>query len=239
MSPSGRWCGCDRSYDPASQRTNCSPFSTRPTSPTAAAGSMVGCCAAVPAQPLVSGVVRRRLEPGDPLAFDTDMVGPFWYCADISRTWVTPGGPPSPQLLDRYDRAREEIEHNVALLEPGLSFHEWSQKAFRQADEFIDNRYACLAHGVGMTDEYPKIYYRQDWDAPRLRRVDRAQHGHVHVESFVGSDPRRPWCQARTDVARHRDAAASCCPTDPLDRDNIGGVAVTSAGDSGSAPGHH
>lgn len=81
--------------------------------------------------------------------------------------------------------------HNAALLGPGVSFRELSEKAYRQEEEFVAHRYACLAHGVGMTDEYPKIYYRQDWD----------RHGYdgliepsmvLSVESFVGSDKGGP-----------------------------------------------
>lgn len=133
----------------------------------------------------------RKMRSGELVAFDTDMIGPFGYCADISRTWVVGGVPPSPLQRDRYRRALEEVEHNAALIGPGVSFRELADKAYRQDDEFVAHRYACLAHGVGMTDEYPKVYYRQDWD----------RHGYdgvivpnmvMSIESFVGSDQGGP-----------------------------------------------
>lgn len=133
----------------------------------------------------------RHLQEGELVALDTDMIGPFGYCADISRTWLVGTGAPSAAQRDRYQRAHAEIMHNAALLGPGVSFRELSEKAYRQEEEFVAHRYACLAHGVGMTDEYPKIYYRQDWD----------RHGYdgliepsmvLSVESFVGSDKGGP-----------------------------------------------
>lgn len=133
----------------------------------------------------------REIEEGDLVAFDTDMIGPFGYCADISRTWLCGSGPPTQDQRDLYRRAHEEVAHNISLLRSGLSFRELSDKAFRQPERFEAHRYACLAHGVGMTDEYPKIYYRQDWD-------DHGYDGEIEsgtvlsVESFVGSDEGGP-----------------------------------------------
>ncbi len=129
----------------------------------------------------------RKLDGGDLLAFDTDMIGPNGYCADISRTWLIGDNDPTSTQRNLYARAHAEIEHNAALLRPGLTYRELSDNAYRQPDEFIANRYACLAHGVGMSDEWPRIYYTQDWEA----------HGYngtldagmvVSVESFTGSE---------------------------------------------------
>ena len=131
----------------------------------------------------------RRIEAGDLVAVDTDMVGPLGYGADISRTWLVAAGGtgPTDEQRDRYRRAHTEITHNAGLLAPGRSFAELSDKAFRQPDEFIAHRYACVAHGVGMTDEYPRIPYRQDWQ--QLGYDGELATGVVlSVESFVGSE---------------------------------------------------
>ena len=53
--------------------------------------------------------------------------------------------------------AMEQLEHNKALLKPGLSFREWSEKAWPIPDEFLASRYGVIAHGVGLVDEYPAI----------------------------------------------------------------------------------
>ncbi|MEP7204272.1 MAG: M24 family metallopeptidase, partial [Ilumatobacteraceae bacterium] len=47
------------------------------------------------------------------------------------------------------------------------------------------------AHGVGMSDEWPRVYYRQDWDAHGYDGVI-DPHMVLSVESFVGSDQRGP-----------------------------------------------
>ena len=130
---------------------------------------------------------ERLIEAGDLVALDTDMIGPFGYCADISRTWLAGDGSPTALQRDRYQRSHAEISANGALLGPGLSFRELSEKAYQQDDEFVPHRYACVAHGVGMSDEYPKIYYRQDWAAHGYDGVIEADTV-MFIESFVGSD---------------------------------------------------
>ena len=128
----------------------------------------------------------RSIEAGDLLAVDTDMVGPFGYGADISRTWLV-GDTPTAEHRDRYQRAHAEITRNAELLAAGRTFKELSDKAFRQADEFVAHRYACIAHGVGMTDEYPRIPYCQDWDQLGYDG-DLVPGAVISVESFVGSE---------------------------------------------------
>lgn len=128
----------------------------------------------------------RRIELGDIVAFDTDMVGPFGYFADVSRTLVC-GHAPTPTQKDLYRRAYEEVTHNMDLVRPGVGFEELSRKAFRQDDPFIAHRYPCLAHGAGMSDEWPKVAYRQDWD--RIGYDGEIEAGMVLcIESFVGHE---------------------------------------------------
>ena len=143
-------------------------------------------CSGPRTNPWYQEASHRRIEAGDLVAFDTDMIGPYGYCADISRTWVC-GADPSPEQRELYERARDEIEHNTALLHVGASFAELSQSVFRHPDEFIANRYACAFHGVGMTDEYPKIPYPQDWEWTGYD--GQLEDGVVlSVESYVGSE---------------------------------------------------
>ena len=53
------------------------------------------------------------------LAFDTDMIGPYGYCADLSRSWTIDHVPMTGEQRAIYGAALEQIEHNVALIEPG------------------------------------------------------------------------------------------------------------------------
>ncbi|MGB1504636.1 MAG: M24 family metallopeptidase [Acidimicrobiales bacterium] len=143
-------------------------------------------CSGPRTNPWYQEASHRRIESGDLVAFDTDMVGPYGYCADIGRTWVC-DAEPTPEQQDLYRRALHEIEHNMALLHVGASFEELSHSVLRHPDEFVANRSASVFHGVGMTDEYPKIPHHQDWEWAGYD--GQLEDGVVlAVESFVGSD---------------------------------------------------
>ena len=113
--------------------------------------------------PWLQETVGRYIRPGELVAFDTDMIGPFGYCADFSRTFHCGPGKPTPEQRDLYKLAYEEVHTNMALVKPGLSFREFTEKHWKQPEPYIQNRYPFIAHGIGMCDEYPGIYYRQDW----------------------------------------------------------------------------
>lgn len=104
----------------------------------------------------------RVIEAGDLVGFDTDLIGPYGYCADISRTWRCGEGRASNRQIDLYRLARAQIAHNLALIRPGLSFREFSEKAFELPERYRANRYSTVVHGVGLCDEYPAIYYPED-----------------------------------------------------------------------------
>ena len=52
---------------------------------------------------------HRLIRPNELVAFDTDMIGPFGYAADISRTFFSGPGRPSDYQKDLYRRAYEEV----------------------------------------------------------------------------------------------------------------------------------
>ena len=101
---------------------------------------------------------NRIIQKGDLVAFDTDMVGPYGYCADISRTFVE-GGKLNEEQKKLHDLAYENIKYNEELIKPGVSFREFAEKAWRLPDNCFDNHYPCQVHGVGMCDEWPFIPY--------------------------------------------------------------------------------
>ena len=105
----------------------------------------------------------RPIEIGDMVSFDTDLVGPYGYCADISRSWRCGEGKPDDEQRRLYAAAYAQIQHNMALLKPGMGFREITEKAWPIPDEFMSNRYTCLMHGVGLADEYPSLKHRQDY----------------------------------------------------------------------------
>lgn len=144
-------------------------------------------CSGPRTNPWLQEATERRVNAGELVAFDTDMIGPFGYCADISRTWLCGDVAPNEQQRTVYRLAHDEIEHNMGLLKPGVSFEEFSRRAFPMPAEYVARRYPCVAHGVGMSDEYPKIAYTQDWDDWGYDGVFEENMA-ICIESFTGSD---------------------------------------------------
>jgi Xaa-Pro aminopeptidase len=104
----------------------------------------------------------RVISDGELLALDTDMVGTYGMCCDISRTWLCGDGEPTAEQKRLYRLSHEHIMSNMELLKPGVSFREITEKAHRLPEKFIPNRYGVVMHGVGLCDEYPAIRYRED-----------------------------------------------------------------------------
>jgi Xaa-Pro aminopeptidase len=105
----------------------------------------------------------RACQKGEMIAFDTDMIGPYGYCADLSRSW-TCGYTPMTDVQRRiYSAARDQIDHNLALIEPGLDFAEFNAKSWQIPPAYQPYRYSLAAHGVGMADEWPVIALHPDF----------------------------------------------------------------------------
>lgn len=105
----------------------------------------------------------RVLQDGDLLAYDTDLVGPYGMCADLSRTVYVGDGQPSAEQRRLYRVAYDHIQTNMQLLAPGVSFRELSERGQRLPEEFVAQRYGVMMHGVGLCDEWPAILYPQDF----------------------------------------------------------------------------
>jgi Xaa-Pro aminopeptidase len=127
----------------------------------------------------------RVMAAGDLISFDTDLIGPGGFYNDISRSWVVGEGKPSDEQRRLYDLSRRQLDHNIALLRPGLTFLEYSERAFPLPEPYLANRYADVAHGCGLGVEYPLIWYPEDaeWGAYDGRfEADMI----VCVESYIG-----------------------------------------------------
>lgn len=107
----------------------------------------------------------RRIQEGDLVAFDTDLVGVYGMCCDISRTWLCGDVAPTSEQKRLYRAAFEQVTNNLRLVRPGMTFREFTETADLGAEEFRAQRYSVLAHGVGLCDEYPSIYYPEDYQA--------------------------------------------------------------------------
>jgi len=127
----------------------------------------------------------RKIESGDLVGFDTDMVGPMGYFADLSRTFYCGSEKPSKRHREVYQLAHREITHNLNLIKPGVRFSTLQKNAFVVPEEFQENAYPCIVHGVGMCDEYPNISPNFRGELPY---EDVIQAGMVLcVESYMGA----------------------------------------------------
>ena len=107
----------------------------------------------------------RIMQEGDMMAFDTDLVGTYGYCCDISRSWIVGDVAPTEEQKTLYKVAFEHVMTNIGLIKPGMSFAEMTAKAHRLPEEYRALRYGVLAHGVGLCDEFPCVRYPEDVEA--------------------------------------------------------------------------
>ncbi len=126
----------------------------------------------------------RVIEKGDIVAFDTDLVGPYGVCVDISRTWVAGVDRGTDEQRAMLDMARGQIHDNMEFLKPGRSFLELGEIAKALPDEYMPNRYSCMYHGCGLCDEWPSIRYAVDRDAAYDGVIEAGMV--ICVESYVG-----------------------------------------------------
>jgi len=139
--------------------------------------------------PWLQEASNRQIESGDLVGFDTDMVGPFGYFADISRTLHC--GPDKPTIRQKqlYRMAVEEISHNLALVKPGTSFVDFQNNAWPIPEEFQKNAYTCIAHAVGMCDEYPRINPLHRGPTPYDGVIEAGMV--LCIESYIGAEGER------------------------------------------------
>jgi Xaa-Pro aminopeptidase len=107
----------------------------------------------------------RVCQAGEMISFDTDMIGPYGYCADLSRSWTCGYTKMTPTQQRLHETALTQIHHNLDLVRPGVSFEEFNEKSWQIPDRHVPYRYSLAAHGVGMADEWPVIPLHVDWGA--------------------------------------------------------------------------
>ena len=125
---------------------------------------------------------NKVIQRGEIVAFDTDMVGPYGYCADISRTFVE-GNRFNNEQKQLYKMAIDHINHNARLIKNGVSFREFSEKSWKLPEEYYGNRYSCVIHGIGLCDEWPQIKYPTDGGQ---REGYFEKNMTITVESYIG-----------------------------------------------------
>ena len=105
----------------------------------------------------------RKIEAGDMISYDTDCVGPFGYCADISRAFICGDVKPTHAQKEIYQISHAHIMHNLDVVKPGISFSQLADNILKLPKEYFPNRYGVCAHGIGLVDEYPFVPYPEDF----------------------------------------------------------------------------
>ena len=101
----------------------------------------------------------RIIQNNEIVAFDTDLIGAYGICIDISRTWWIGDRAPRPDMIAAMQHGLEHIRHNMELLKPGVSLRDLSFKSHPLDPQYQRGKYGCLMHGVGLCDEWPLISY--------------------------------------------------------------------------------
>jgi len=78
----------------------------------------------------------RQCREGEMIAFDTDMIGPYGYCADLSRSWTCGYTRMTPKQAEHYAAAVDQIEHNISILRDGLDFREFNDKSWHIPERY-------------------------------------------------------------------------------------------------------
>lgn len=147
----------------------------------------------------------RVIVEGEMISFDTDMVGPFGYCADISRSWTCGLVHMNPVQRGLYRLALDQVQHNTAILQAGLSFAEFDARSWRVPDLHQPFSYGLALHGVGLVDEWPVIPLHMFTDDHFRARGGQFEEGMVVCVESLMAAPGTESIKLETQVLITRD----------------------------------
>jgi len=105
----------------------------------------------------------RRLQNNEIVAFDTDLIGCYGICVDISRTWWIGNEKPRADMIYAMRHAHEHIMTNMDMMKPGVSLRDLTFKGHQLDAQYIKGQYGCRFHGVGLCDEWPLVAYKEGY----------------------------------------------------------------------------
>jgi len=101
----------------------------------------------------------RITQRNEIISFDTDLVGSYGICVDISRSWWIGDQKPRPDMVYAMQHAHEHIMTNMEMLKPGVMIPELTAGTHVLDAKYQAQKYGCLMHGVGLCDEWPLVAY--------------------------------------------------------------------------------
>jgi len=106
----------------------------------------------------------RIIQNNEILAFDTDLIGCYGICVDISRTWfVGDKKYITPKQKELYTEAYMQIKENTSIIKPGINIKDLVFGGRELPKKYEELRYSCKMHGVGLCDEWPLVQYPIDY----------------------------------------------------------------------------
>jgi Xaa-Pro aminopeptidase len=102
---------------------------------------------------------QRITQNNEIISFDTDMIGSYGICVDVSRSWWIGDQKPPRDMVYAMQHGHEHIMTNMALLKPGLMIPDLIAQCHVLDPQFQKQKYGCLMHGVGLCDEWPLVSY--------------------------------------------------------------------------------
>jgi len=101
----------------------------------------------------------RIIQNNEIVAFDTDLIGSYGICVDISRTWWVGDKAPRPDMVEAMQLAHEHITTNMQMLKAGVAIRDLTFNTHVLPEKYQKQKYSCLMHGVGLCDEWPHVGY--------------------------------------------------------------------------------
>ena len=105
----------------------------------------------------------RMVQNNEIVAFDTDLIGAYGICIDISRTWWVGDRRPTNAMISAMNHAMDHIQTNMAMLKPGVTIRELTHGGHQLSAQYWAQKYSCKMHGVGLCDEWPFVPYPDTW----------------------------------------------------------------------------
>jgi Xaa-Pro aminopeptidase len=105
----------------------------------------------------------RIVQNNEIVAFDTDLIGAYGICIDISRTWWIGDQRPTNAMVSAFHHGLDHIRDHQSRLKPGLTIGELVHGGHQLAPQYWKQKYSCKLHGVGLCDEWPYVPYADGW----------------------------------------------------------------------------
>ena len=101
----------------------------------------------------------RIVQNNEIVAFDTDLIGAYGICVDMSRTWWIGDRAPRQDMIDAMLHGMEHIQTNMEMMRPGVTVRELVFGGHQLDPKYDERKYSCRFHGVGLCDEWPMVAY--------------------------------------------------------------------------------